>query len=353
MSFDHHAAAANRPALQAAGLEAGQRLGANGRVEVDDRTGRASGLLIEDAAYRVWAAAPEPSMAQRRARVRAALGHLASLGYVEVHDLHAQPWLGPLLSDLDREGLLALRVWLYPPLARFEQEAAERGRWETARVRLAGAKVFADGTLNSRTALMLHRYAEPLLGQPRGQAMLSPAALDEAIALVQRAGGDGDWPLAVHAIGDGAVRMVLDSLQRVRGGLGEPGRTRSGIGRHRIEHAEIVDAFDVPRFARMGVACSVQPCHLLADIEALNRFVPHRMDRVLPLRDLIDAGCRPGPEGLLWSGSDVPIVPADPGDTIQAATLRRRVGAPSEDAVAPRQAISPAEAWETLRAPVA
>lgn len=95
MSFDHHAAAANRPALQAAGLEAGQRVGANGRVEVDDRTGRASGLLIEDAAYRVWAAAPEPSMAQRRARVRAALGHLASLGYVEVHDLHAQPWLGP------------------------------------------------------------------------------------------------------------------------------------------------------------------------------------------------------------------------------------------------------------------
>jgi hypothetical protein len=193
---------------------------------------------------------------------------------------------------------------------------------------------------------MMHRYAEPLPGMPRGQCMIAPGALDEAITRVDRLG----LPLAVHAIGDGAVRTVLDSIQRVRGGSGdsargEPGRSKGGIGRFRIEHAEVIDARDVPRFAAMGVVCSVQPCHLLYDIEAIRRFVPHRLDRVMPLRELIDSGCQPGPDGLLWFGSDVPIVPADPRDSVQAAVQRRRKGMGEEEAIGMAQAISEAEAW--------
>ncbi len=343
MSFDHHAAAANSLAIAAAGLRPGVRVGANGVVETD-ADGAPTGLLLEDAAYTAWGAAPEASPAQRLEFVAAALAHLAALGFVEVHDLHSQPWLGPVLAELDSQGRLPLSVWLYPPLAGLDRQLAELPMWRRPRVRLGGAKVFADGTLNSRTALMLHRYAEPLLGHPRGVAMMSPAALDEAYRRVSAA---GDLPLAVHAIGDGAVRMVLDSLHRVRGAQDQPGKTAGGLGRHRIEHCEILDAADVPRFARMGVVCSVQPCHLLADVEALTRFVPHRLDRVLPLRELIDSGCAPGPGGLLWAGSDVPIVPADPQDSIQAAVERARpaTGPHPAAAIAPRQAISQAEAW--------
>jgi predicted amidohydrolase YtcJ len=348
MSFDHHEAMANSAALAAAGLVAGQRVGAHGEVETD-REGAATGLLREDAAYAAWgaaAAARTPAPEAARAELMAALEHLGSLGYAEVHDLHSQPWLPERLAELDRAGALPMPVWLYPPAARLEEVAASRGDWESARLRLGGGKVFADGTLNGRTALMLHRYAEPLLGHPRGQAMVSPAALDEAYA---RAWATG-FPLAVHAIGDGAVRMVLDSIQRVRGATADAGRTPLGVGRQRIEHAEIVDAADVPRFAGLGVVCSVQPCHLLADVEALRRFVPHRLDRVLPLRELIDRGCAPGPEGLLWLGSDVPIVRADPGDSIQAAVHRRRAWVPLDEAIAPAQAISIDEAWAGLRA---
>jgi predicted amidohydrolase YtcJ len=143
--------------------------------------------------------------------------------------------------------------------------------------------------------------------------------------------------LAVHAIGDAAVRAVLDAYE-AEGGAWE---TAPGVPPLRIEHAEIIDAADVPRFAELGVVCSVQPCHLLYDIEALQRGLPHRLDRVLPLRELIDSGLEPG-EGL-WFGSDVPIVRPHPGDSILAAVRRGR-----EDGavrIAPSQAISEAEAW--------
>jgi len=349
MSFDHHEAVGNSAALRAACLSAGQQVGVNGVVEADCRTGEATGLLREEAAYAAWGvggAAAEAEEGARRGWVEAALGHLARLGYVEAHDLHSQAWLPGVLAAMEREGALGMKVWVYPPAAGLEEMARDRGAWESERVRLAGGKVFADGTLNGRTALMLHRYAEPLLGHPRGQAMVSPMALDEAY---RRAGVLG-LPLAVHAIGDGAVRMVLDSIERVFGKRGDAGVTAGGIGRQRIEHAEVVDGADVPRFAGLGVVCSVQPSHLLADVEALRRFVPHRLERVLPLRELVDSGCVPGRGGLMWMGSDVPIVRAEAEDCVRAAVWRRREGAAEEEAIGLGQALTEAEAWAGLGA---
>jgi predicted amidohydrolase YtcJ len=345
MSFDHHAACASTAAMSAAGLRAGEALPPNGVVCVDAR-GEATGLLLEQAAYRVWDAAPEPTEAQRGAHVAVALEDLARLGYAEVHDLHSQDWLGPLLARMDRAGELKITVWLYPPVARLEEVEAGRAAWESDRVRLAGGKLFADGTLNSRTALMLADYESPIDGMPHGRAMVSEGELRGAIELTHRLG----LGLAVHAIGDGAVRMVLDAWERseARGtGRGSTGGTP--VPRLRVEHCELIDKADVPRFAELGVVCSVQPCHLLADIEVLRRYLPHRLDRVLPLRELIDSGCRPATEdggrGLLWFGSDVPIVRADPGDSIVAATLRRREAMSESEAIGWGQRVAESEAW--------
>lgn len=329
MSFDHHSAAANGAAFKLAGLRGGEPVPPNGVVVTEAGTTEPTGLLLEQAAYAAWRAAPEPTPEERGRHVRAALAALAGLGYREVHDLHSQAWLGPLLSELERAGELSLDVGLYAPADRLAEDVASASAWASRRVRLLGGKVFADGTLNARTALMIHRYAEPMLGFPRGQCLVSPAELGMRIT---EADGLG-LHLAVHAIGDGAVRTVLDAIERAAP------RTAG----FRIEHAELIDAADVPRFAELGVVCSVQPCHLLADVEALHRFVPHRVDRVLPLRELIDQGCGAGE--LLWFGSDVPIVGAEPEDSIQAAVHRRRAGAGEAEMIAPRQAITEAEAW--------
>jgi len=168
--------------------------------------------------------------------------------------------------------------------------------------------------------------------------MMTEAQLGEAMALTERMG----IGLAVHAIGDGAVRAVLNAYEG-RDRRGAP----SSFPRLRIEHAELIDEAEVPRFAKLGVVCSVQPCHLLYDIEALTRGQPGRLDRVLPLRELISAGCKPGE--LLWFGSDVPIVRPHPGDSIQAAVHRSREGMETTNAIAPNQAISEAEAWAAFR----
>lgn len=337
LSFDHHAAMANSAAMTRAGLTAGTPVPPNG-VVVCDAHGGATGVLLEDAAFAAWNSAPDPADSRRVDLVSAALERLLALGFDEVHDLHSQPWLGGVLAHLERAGRLPLRVWLYPNVRDLAAVAAARSGFESSRVRLAGGKLFADGTLSSRTALLIHRYCEPLADMPRGRAMVPPAQIDEHLRGADSLG----LPLAVHAIGDCAVRMVLDCHERVRPKT--PGQ--------RIEHCELVDRADVPRFVKLGVTCSVQPCHLLADVECLRRYVSHRLDRVLPLRDLIDSGLKPGRMGHdgsgpgLVFGSDVPIVRADPGDSVQAAAHRRRLGAGPEDSIAPEQAISEAEAWE-------
>lgn len=343
MGFDHHSAAVNTAAMSRARLVPGQQVADRGVVDVDPTTGQATGLLLEDAAYAAWRAAPQPTAQHAEAMVVAALELLARMGFVEVHDLHSPAWLGPALARVDARGGLPLNVGLYAPFSEIHHAVAQRGAWEGPRARLLGVKLFADGTLNSRTAHVLHRYSEPMVSMPRGQCMIAPRLLDQHIRECEQLGVQ----LAIHAIGDGAVRTVLDSVER------------SGVMRNRvrIEHAELIDRMDVPRFAALGVTCSVQPCHLLSDIEALTRFVPHRLDRVLPLRELLNSGLKPGhlpapgetDAGLVF-GSDVPIVRANPEDSIQAAVMRRREGMVPELAIAPEQAINEAEAWSCFDA---
>ncbi len=329
--FDYHAVLVNSKALAIAGLTASSA-DPSGGVLARRADGALTGVLLERAAHVAWACVPQPAEAQRPALLRSALDTLASLGYVEVHDLLSEPWLGPALAALDDRGELPVQVHLYPRLEHAAEVASGRQTWERDSLRLAGVKVFADGTLNSRTAWMLEPFADPLPDHPRGTPIMSPEQLVRAVREAEAL----RLPLATHAIGDGAVRAVLDAIETVRP------RT-SGF---RIEHAEVVDEADVPRFAQLGVIASVQPCHLLTDIEAIERSLPHRAGRVLPLRALIDAGCAPG-EGLIF-GSDVPIVPADPRDSIVAATLRGRSDDPGR--VAPEQAITEDEAWACFAA---
>ena len=316
MSFDHHAVAANTAAMHAGGLSDDAR-DPPGGVVCRDGHGMPTGVLLEAASRLVWNAAPEPSGVQRREHLVAGIQDLVGHGFTEVHDLLSPPWLGAALAELEASGQLPIRIYMYTPVAELLALHEQSRRWASDRVRLAGGKVFADGTLNSRTAWMLEPYADPLPGMERGKVITPPAELRAAMDLVGRLG----LRLAVHAIGDAAVRAVLDAWEAT-GGSQTRRSGAVGVGGLRIEHSELIDAADVPRFAALGVVASVQPCHLLTDIEVLRRALPHRLDRVLPLRELIDAGCEPG-LGLVF-GSDAPIVRPNPEDSVQAAVHRRR-----------------------------
>lgn len=327
LAFDHHAACACERAMRLGGLS-DDSPDPEGGVLVRDGAGRATGVLLESAAWRVWNAAPEPSGPERVEHVRLACARLASLGYEGVHDLRSPAWLPEALEQLEGRGELPLRVGMYAP---FEESRwwLERGERRRGRVELLGFKMFADGTLNSRTAWMREPYADGLAGLERGKALLGVAEIASALRVCRDAG----LGLAVHAIGDAAVDCVLDGVEAC---------AREGAARGvRIEHAEVLGEGSAARMAELGVVASVQPCHLLADVEALSRGLGHRLDRVLPLREMIDAGLAPG-RGLVF-GSDAPIMPADPELSVRAATGRAR--AVDGRVIGAGQAITEEEAW--------
>ena len=331
--FDYHAMLVNSAALALLGLgphtpdPEGGSLGREGDA--------LTGALYEQAALDAWHAMTDGPLDPDE--LRAGLDVLGA--FAEIHDLKSSPDLGPALRALRDEGVAReTRILLHPLMEDLDALASTRNQWEDDALRLAGGKIFVDGTLNSRTAWMLTPYADAEQagrpGAPNGMALMTVEQIAGAITKCAQMG----IGLAAHAIGDGAVRAVLDAVARAR-----PPRWSV-----RIEHAEVIDECDIPRFAELGVIASLQPCHLLADVEVLRRALPHRLDRVLPVRDLLDAGLQPGRE--IMFGSDAPIVRPDPEDSIIASVTRRRPAAPPSEAIAPQQAIDEAQAWACFEA---
>ena len=176
-------------------------------------------------------------------------------------------------------------------------------------------KLFVDGSLNTRTAYCHDPYPD---GDSLGLLELPPA---ELVPLMRRAAEHGLIP-AVHAIGDQANTIALDAFAEI----GCPGR---------IEHAQLLSAADIPRFAALGVVAAVQPAHQPDDRDVADRHWHGRTDRAFPYRSLLESGAR------LEIGSDAPVSPLDPWDGIASA-----VGRTDDDRPAwhPEQSISLADA---------
>ncbi|GAB4555245.1 MAG: amidohydrolase [Phycisphaerales bacterium] len=336
-SFDHHSASANTEALQRAGLADGKHPQTDG-----------AGVVWEGAYLRLTAAIPERTDDEERACVLDAQRDLRAHGFTHVHDMHTTPRLARTLLAMERAGELDLAVRLYATPDQFDEVRTILGAG-TERVRLGGLKLFTDGTLSGRTASMLDPYVDGLPDHPRGCPLIDDETLERHARMCDTLGVD----LACHAIGDGAVRRLLDLDVRLTSDLGRRPR-----GTLRIEHAQFVHPDDVQRLPeRAGdgrrVIISMQPSHLLTDIEAVRRHTPHAEDRVFPLRSIIDAYAVAGldPELHVELGSDTPVVSPAPADTIRGACDRIRAGMPEADALNPREAIDEGEAWSLYRAP--
>lgn len=329
-SFDLHACALSGELLSRTGITRDTPDPEGGRILRDDRA-EPTGVLLENAAFLVRPAIPTPSPTELKETVRAALRDLLAHNIVETHDMHAQEWLGPTLAALIDEGDHAASTMtfrLYAPLTDLRRAHDDAPNWTRDNLTLAGGKVFLDGTLNSRTAYLLEPFADPLPGLPRGERLYTDAALDDAIRLADSL----RLPLAMHAIGDAAVRYGLDALER----------TSPRTHGFRIEHAQFVHERDVPRFTRLNVIASPQPCHLLCDVEALRRLTPHLIPRAFPIRDLLQAEAEAGraPGEAVWFGSDTPVVSPAPADNLQAAVHRARRNDPTSSAISPEQSIT-------------
>jgi hypothetical protein len=346
-SHDHHARWLSSEAIRRSGVAA-LADPPSGRVERDG-DGRPTGILVEHAAGLVDAAIPGPAAHEIEAAIRGYARVLAGLGVTSVHDpgeLAPDPQLrrGPTLyRAMARAGDPPLRVTACVREEQLERAVdtgfrtgeaeAEPGSGSepgSGRYRDGWLKLFADGALGSRTAALLEDYepgdpAGPPTGGPRGMTLRTG---EQLVRLAARAAEAG-IASAIHAIGDAAVRTALDALAEVPH---VPG------ARHRIEHAQLVHPRDVARFAALGVAASVQPCHLLSDAPSVRAAWGRRSGSAFPLAALDDAGA------LLPFGTDAPVESPDPWPGIAAAVLRRGPGWPRDAALHPEQAVSLARA---------
>lgn len=282
-------------------------------------TGHPTGVLREDECFDVVSQLQSIPDATLDEWVADAAANAAARGVVGVVDME----MGPNIQAWQRRaanGFSALRVQagIYTS---YLEEAISAGfstgdlLGESALVTAGPFKVLTDGSLNTRTAYCVEEYHDT-----RDHGMLT-VPIDELVPLMTRASAAGIEP-AVHAIGDEANRLVLNAFEQV------------GC-RGRIEHAQLLRTEDIPRFAALGVAASVQPEHAMDDRDIAEHFWPGRTDRAFVLRSLLDVGAE------LLLGSDAPVSPLDPWVTISAAVSRTRDG---REPWHPEQSITVAEA---------
>ena len=309
MARDYHSLWLNSAALAQAD---GDLLVPGGVVETDEH-GEPTGVLREESAWHFRDVVIKTEESDYLEAMRDGMKLANARGVTAVHDKDG--WLGALSfwQRLAEHGL-TLRVWQSLPHEKADELAdlGIRSGLGDGMLRLGYLKVFMDGTLGSQTALML---------DGTGVEITSGEELERIIGRAVRAG----FPVAVHAIGDKANRDALDAFARTREQW-----LAAGL-RNRIEHAQCVTSEDLPRFAELGVAASVQFSHAPSDRDLADRFWAGKTDQAYRFRSLVDSGA------LVANGSDAPIEELDPLAGIRAG-VRRTID--ERDAWRPEEAVT-------------
>jgi predicted amidohydrolase YtcJ len=257
-----------------------------------------TGVFVEDECMALTAALPRPSTETTDRWVLAATEAAAARGVTAIADYE----YADTVADWRRRGTPATRIRCV--VAKFLLDTTiERGLRTGDPVgdllTVGPLKIFMDGSLNTRTAYCHDHYPGDGSGTDHGM-LLEP--LDELLPLLRRAVDHG-LGLALHAIGDRANTLALDAFEAL------------GVG-GRIEHAQLVAAADLPRFAELGVVAGIQPAHQPDDRDAADRHWAGRTDRAYAFGSLLAAGA------TLELGSDAPVAPLDPWDAIASAVTR-------------------------------
>ena len=323
-----HALWANTLALEAAGIRRGTGDTAGGRV-ARDASGEPTGILYENAMELVQASIPERSAGEIATSMRAAQERALAAGLTGVHDFDGLPAFRAF-QILREQGLLAMRVLKGIPREALGAAAGLglRSGFGDELLAVGHVKMFADGALGPQTAWMLDPY-EGSAGT--GIPTMTPRELRADIAAARAAG----LSCAVHAIGDAAVRAVLDAFAAVDGEVTAPGRESRPRLPDRIEHVQLVSPLDLPRLGRLGIVASMQPIHATSDMLIADRHWGERAATAYAWRSLLERGT------VLAFGSDCPVETLDPLAGIHAAVTRRRAdGSPGPDGWRPAERLT-------------
>jgi predicted amidohydrolase YtcJ len=314
---DGHAGWASTEAMRRAGIDAHTIAPADGRI-LRDPDGYPTGVFVDGAMNLVARAIPTDNASDQARRILAAQAQILAAGLTSVHDAGISPAEAQVYHDLDRSGQLRLRVYaMAMPPKGYEIEFVSRPPAKAhaqARFELRTIKLFIDGALGSRGALLFQPYHDDPANS--GLLLLEPKVLEATTTAALRNG----WQVATHAIGDRGNALVLDAYEAARKAVPEARDPRL-----RIEHAQVLRQEDVGRFAELGVIASVQPSHASSDFRwAEARLGNPRTVGAYAWRWLSGANVQ------LACGSDFPVEIASPFWGLYAAITRQdRQGMPT------------------------
>jgi len=305
-SKDFHTLWVNTALLKTIGVDANTPDPPGGSLDRES-DGFPSGIIREYASALLQGKRPAIDINRRAEIMENGIQKLYSYGLTGVHTPEGIAEFGAL-QKLQREGRLNFRVSAIlpkealPMAESLGMQAGLGGEW----LNVIGVKLFADGALGSQTAFMLAPYENS--AEYRGMAVVSLEELQDQITRANRSG----LAVAVHAIGDAAIRSVLDCLE-----VTQETAQRWGI-RNRIEHLQLVAKDDLPRLSKLGVIASMQPLHCTSDIDIVKKHWGENRGYAYGWRSVEQSGVR------LAFGSDAPVEVPDPLQGIYAAATRKR-----------------------------
>lgn len=324
--IDGHAVLVNQKALDLAGITAQTKID-GGSVVL--KNGKPTGVLIDNAVTLVQKIIPPPSAEELKEMLLYAQNLCFSKGLTSVVDAGLDKNVILMIDSLQKTKDLKIGVYaMLNPTQENKDYFLKKGIYQTEKLQVRSFKIYADGALGSRGALLLKPYSD----DPKAQGlMLTPAdKMDQLFKEIY----EGGYQANTHCIGDSANRLVLDLYGKYLKGTNDR--------RWRIEHAQVVEPRELMKFKQFNVIPSVQPTHCTSDMAwAVERLGQNRIKNAYAYQSLLEQN------GMIAFGTDFPVEDVNPIYTFHAATARRDASHSPDNGFQMENAIS---AQNTLKA---
>jgi predicted amidohydrolase YtcJ len=324
--IDGHAALANSKALELAGINGPVKV-EGGEVVVKD--GEPTGILVDNAIDMVRKNIPEPTPEQINNSLLAAQEKCFAVGLTSVHDAGLDKNIIQAIDSLQSSGELKMNIYamLSPTKENFE-EYMYKGIYKTDKLHVASIKLYADGALGSRGALLLDDYSD----DPGNKGLLvAPEAwLKEMAELADSSG----YQVNTHCIGDGANRLILNLYAEIL--------KEKNDKRWRIEHAQIVHPDDVKLFGEYSIVPSIQTTHATSDMYWADERLGVRINYAYTFQSLLQEN------GWLPNGSDFPIEDINPLLGFYAGVVRKDTKGYPEGGFLPDEVLTREQALKAM-----
>lgn len=306
---DGHASFVNAAAMRAAGLTRATREPDGGRI-IKDAQGNPTGVLIDRAQAIVGSRMPAPTQSELRTALHVAVDSIHALGLTGMHDAGATRSQIELFEDMARKRDLGLRVYVMigddAETLKHYFAIGPRSSMFDGQLWVRSVKLYGDGAMGSRGAALIEPYSDD--PGNRGLELSTPQHIQDVAEAALKAG----FQVGTHAIGDRGNRNVLDAYERAFANVPRADH------RFRIEHAQILQHDDIPRFAELGVIPSMQSSHQTSDMYWVEQRVgPARLLGAYAWQSLLKSGV------IIPNGTDAPVEDMNPIITFHSAISRQ------------------------------